>query len=131
MYLTFICSLFWLVKGEEIVNWPIYIIINLFVYNSTGLEYGDVDPLLQLSYPLKTVNILCKSFSTPEWFRGPSGFLKQKRITISRREHISNLTISSSQDDDSGIYKCVGTTDTGAPFEAKSELVVAGNSFFI
>ena len=92
-----------------------------------GRKNGNISPLLQLSNSHKTVNIYCKSFSIPEWFNGQSRIIYKKGIVISRSENISKLTIYSTEEDDSGVYKCVGTNDNGAHFEAESKLVVAGN----
>ena len=125
MYVPFIFSFFWLARGKRILA----VLHRSNLFNLTGnLEYGDTSPLLQLSNPYKPVTISCKSFSIPRWFKG-SHMINRKGITISRSEHISSLTLTSTRVVHSGVYKCVGTNDNGARFEAQSKLVVAGNRF--
>ena len=100
---------------------------NTHIYNSTGnLEYGDISPLLELISPHQPVIFSCKSFSNPKWFKGHMYINDKEGITISRIDHISRLTIKMTGRDDSGVYKCVGSTDNGAHFEAESKLIVAG-----
>ena len=126
MNIVFICSLIWLAKGKQHWKAALHFRSN-FINNSTGnLEYGYIRPLLQLSNLHKAVNISCKSFSIPEWFKGQSRIVYRRGMSISRSEPISKLTIYSTKEDDSGVYKCVGTNDNGARFEAESELIVAG-----
>jgi len=50
------------------------------------------------------------------------------RFEIYREKDASHLYIFHTVEDDTGSYRCIGTTKNGSDFEAKSKVIVAGNS---
>jgi len=85
---------------------------------SIATPYGTVSPSIQTVYKgTPYASIKCFSLSPVTWLSPRKDKIPKKRITN------NELTFVFLKNKHTGVYTCLGTSESGA-FEAKSELLV-------